>query len=195
MPSKIIRFFWFLSSYTPLWIILCISNWPMLDAETMVLVEGSLLISVVCIVVSLISNAIVLWYLSSRQKKNKQYEGEIKTIKAISDLSREYIVTYAISLIGFNLMEGKDAISFTVLLAFFAFLYIKHDQIIYNPMLELFGYRLYEVSVVLIDMPKVGNHLVKEGTLISRRSIHRLKEAPVPFARMGNEDLFVEIKR
>ena len=194
VPSKIILLFWFLSSYTPLWVILCISNWPTKNLQTSG-IDGYLPLSIFFVIISIISNLVVVKYLSNCKKSSKHHTGEIIKVKAISDLSREYIVTYAISLIGFNLLEWKDAISFTVLLVFFAFLYIRHDQIIYNPMLELFKYKTYEVTMFLTDLPKINDeYLTREGILISNKTSHSLRNSEIPFTAIGHDGLFVEVQ-
>ena len=189
MPSKPIRFFWFISSYTPLWVILCISNWPINKTE------GWLPLSIFFVAISAVSNAIVVWYLERCRKSSRHHTGEIIVAKAVGDLSREYIATYAISLIGFNLLGLKGAISFAILIAFFAFLYIRHDQIIYNPMLELFGYRTYEISMLLVDIPKENDeYRTRNGVLISRKTSHALQDGQVPLTPIGHDNLFVEVR-
>lgn len=193
------RLAWFLSSYSPLWIILTIFNYPTItgyDKQTQApIYDGSWLLVFLFAAIAILSNAVIFGYLASyRKRDNGSEEVELKNPVVISELSKEYIVTYAISLIGFNLVDLRQAVSFAFLVFFFAFLYVKYNDITYNPMLDFFGYRIYDASFVRIQFPKYSNGEYVETSshkVISKKRKQDF-DAPIFISNIG-DDVFVEI--
>ena len=193
------RLAWFLSSYSPLWIILTIFNYPTItgyDKQANVpIYDGSWLLVLLFSAITILSNIVIFGYLASyRKNDNGSQEVEVKNPVVISELSKEYIVTYAISLIGFNLVDLRQAISFAFLVFFFAFLYVKYNDIAYNPMLDFFGYRIYEMSFVHIQLPQYASGEYAETNnhkVISRKRKQEF-DAPIFVSNIG-DDIFVEV--
>ena len=194
MPSRIMRLLWFLSSYTPLWVVMTIKHWPVITNQSK---EGSTAITIVLLLVIIVSNCLVGHFLLNQRERRAFSTAETERIEKKSDLSREYIVTYAISLIGFDLSSARDGISFCVLLAFFAYLYVKYDQIVYNPMLEVFGFNMYSVDLRLtsFDVNVNASGVMRSGILLSRKSKQALQEDPFPVALVGEGGTFIEVKK
>lgn len=197
MFNKLIRLAWFLSSYAPLWIIFSINN--LLFDERCKRIIGIGPLTYLFLGLAIFPCICVFLYLGFYRKANGNQKVEVVNPKIISDLSREYIVTYAISLIGFNLLDIRQAISFCFLIVFFAYLYIKYDTVAYNPMLELLNYRMFNADIVQLGLPQKpdGSYLVrKEVTIITKKKASQLTDDSVYILPMNAEgDLFIEAKK
>lgn len=192
------RLAWFVSSYTPLWIILSIFNIPTqtgVDKLTKeAVMDGSLFLCLTFAFIAVISNAIIFRFIRHYET---EYDDSIQVAldnpKMISELSKEYIVTYAISLIGFNLLDFRQAVSFVFLVLFFAFLYVKYNDITYNPMLDFFGFRIYEASLIRLDLPanSQGEYITTTTKkIISKRKRNQLDQE-ISISPIG-DDIFIE---
>ena len=196
MLNKFMRFAWFLSSYTPLWVILSINN--LLFDEQNKKIIGAGVLSYVFLCLAVIPVVLVLMFLGFYKSADGSQKVEVINPRIVSDLSREYIVTYAISLIGFNLLDVRQAISFCFLILFFAYLYVKYDTLAYNPVLELFNYRMFNADIIQVRLPKHedGKHPVRNGVIIiTKKKAIRLTDSNVLLLPMNAEgDLFIEAR-
>lgn len=123
----------FLSAYSPLFIIIILKS----------LENGILLFSLVISLV--ITNAIWLVVINLAGKKN------IKTIKVKSlenktGESLSYIIGYVISLADYNLYQTQDIIIVLMLILVLYTIYSNSDMIFINPLMNILGYRMFEVT-------------------------------------------------
>lgn len=165
MPSAITRLLLFLSSYFPLSLIFFV-----------VLVQDHWRIA---IAVLAIGSGGLLWmlvYLRTAQKL-----GPIPvTIVAFQRRDAEamaYIVTYIIPFLVIPFHGWKEGIALAIFFVVLGILYVNSNMIHINPMLNLFGYHLYEISV-----EDGGVH-----SLLARRTIRHRESVTV--VKLGDEIL------
>jgi hypothetical protein len=167
VPSVITRLLLFLSSYFPLSLIFFV-----------VLVQEH---RYVAIVILTVGAAGLLWML--------QYLRKAQTISAIhlniaafhrrDTEAMAYIVTYIIPFLVIPLHGWKEGIALSIFFVVLGILYVNSNMIHINPMLNLLGYHLYEITT-----EDGGVH-----SLLSRRSIrHRGTIAAVKL----QDDIFLE---
>jgi len=133
MIKDYVKLFLFLSSYTPLFLIL-------------ILTKYSLTILIVLGLVSLISNLYLVYIIRLSVKMEGRYIKEIKKIEFNSEKFIEYIVAYIVPFLGFNLGKWQEVLALGILFGLIGFIYIRSEMIYMNPMLNLFGYELYKVE-------------------------------------------------
>lgn len=188
MLTKFSRFVWFLSSYTPLWLILIILNFPCNLRD-----KKSIFWVLFFLIITIISNN----YVRIELKKIRILDNDepniiiVKKAKRINNVSVEYIITYAMSFITFDLYNLKGIISFILLISFFAYLYIKNNQIMYNPMLEICGYKFFEIEFIKenIGLPITDERKNKSRLLISKQ--YKVEHEKIYTAILG-DDIFIE---
>ena len=153
MIRTYIKIFLFLSSYSPLFIILAIKSYQYFY----------LVLSFVGLVV--ISNIVLFFVLF----KSKKMSGDYYKINKIEDKSSqflEYIIAYIIPFLGFNLLQITDVLILGILFFMIASIYINSDLIYMNPVMNLFKYKLYKVTT---DS--------KEYMIISKEDIEKIKKS------------------
>jgi hypothetical protein len=133
MIKNYVKLFLFLSSYTPLFLIL-------------ILTKYSLTILIVLGLVSLISNLSLIYIIKLSVKMEGRYIKEIKRVEFNSEKFIEYIVAYIAPFLGFNLGKWQEVLALGILFCLIGFIYIRSEMIYMNPMLNLFGYELYKVE-------------------------------------------------
>ena len=107
--------------------------------------------------VGLAALGLVLWYLSRQNPR----ELEVCTCRRQDTEAMTYIVSYVVPFLS-GLLQGREsAIAFTVFFLVLGVLYANSNLIHINPMLNLFGYQIYEAAlkggeaVVLISRQQV----------------------------------------
>jgi hypothetical protein len=124
----------FFSSYSPLFLILAIRNL----ANT---VEGAYVLTAIA-AVSLLALA---WFLYDKRKQASHYVTFTRVASRDADVMA-YIVTYFIPFLGISVSNPVDAVSLGLMLGLIAVVYVNSNLIYINPILGLFGYRLFEVE-------------------------------------------------
>ena len=134
MPNAPIRAILFLSSYSPLFVILVIRD----SFE-------SVGWSVALIGISLTSIAVLLTYL----KLAGSLEPHFATAREVYPRGTEaigYIVTYLIPFLDVDLGDDETLASLALLLGVIGVLYVNSNLIYINPVLNLMGFHLFEVA-------------------------------------------------
>lgn len=135
MPSLLARILLFFSSYAPLSVMLVLLLWN--KAPIVAAVSGGL---------ALLSVAGMLICL---QVVNRIAGVSTKILDCHSrgDAAMSYIVTYIIPFLAVAFSDWQQAAALGVFFVILGFLYVNSDMIHINPTLNLFGYRLYEVTL------------------------------------------------
>jgi hypothetical protein len=144
----------FISSYSPLGLILVIKDFDFLNKKF-----NNPIISLVILVIIVIS-IIILFIIVSNIKN-----GNLIKITKISNKSSElinYSIPYVISFIGINLANLSDLISFIIFMTFMYILTVNTQSIFLNPVLALCKYGLYDVEYIENDIQKQGVFLSKK---------------------------------
>jgi len=101
--------------------------------------------SAILVAISLLS----LLFLARFMKSAKHLALFHVTIKRVVSRDAEvmaYIVTYLIPFLGISVSDLVDAVSLSIMLGLIAVLYVRSNLIYINPILSLWGYRLFEVE-------------------------------------------------
>ncbi|MDN3509988.1 MAG: hypothetical protein QY310_14370 [Candidatus Jettenia sp. CY-1] len=148
----------FFSAYSPLALIFVIKDFNFITNKlehphVSFVILGFALLSV-----------LFLWFVIRTIKK-----GFYITIEEAGNRSNEllnYTLPYIVSFLEIDLGKPQDVIAFCLFMLLLCFLSIKTNIIFLNPVLALFGYRLYDVKFKENDIPKKGNFLSKQELLI-----------------------------
>ncbi len=125
----------FLSSYSPLFLLLAIKNWPNL-------------ISLLVLAVVITTSIILWWGIILKHSKNTTTES-FRIIK-VTDKMKEsltYLFPYVIAFLPLDINLLQDWIALFVLLFFIFLVYSRSDLKYVNPILLLFSYTIYEVEI------------------------------------------------
>lgn len=169
MPSIFIRFLLCLSSYFPLAVIFAIQfffkgNWWG--------GIGALVIGFVGLI------GIGVYFLFVRRLESMKVEME--SVVRRDGEAMSYIVSYLLPFIALPSGDAASCVSLGVFLAVLVVLYMNSDMMHINPMLNLMGWHIYEIT--LTDG--------ETQTLISRRRARKGRKANV--IQMGN-DILLEV--
>lgn len=132
-----VRCMLFLSSYFPLFAILFV----LLGDEQPVLAWSSLGVGVLGL-------AITYLYLKVVVFRRSPIKGEITSRHAHGSETMGYIASYIVPFVTFSLNGWRQLVALAIFIVILGIVYIySEDMIRINPMFNLFGYRLYEVTV------------------------------------------------
>jgi len=135
MLTKPIKILLFLSSYSPLFLLLIIK-----------ISDKIAIIPILLVIVTLILACIPFLLIKVFTKfKNKEAPVTIKEINYKDGDTMSYVVTY---LLPFLSITGtpKDVISIFILFFVLMILYINSNLVFINPVLSMFGYHIYEIQ-------------------------------------------------
>lgn len=99
----------------------------------------------------------------------------IKQVSTRSGETMSYLVSYLLPFLGVDLSQLNDAISMTILLVVIGIIYVNSHLIYINPVLNLFGFNLFEVET-------------EEGKVCTLLSHHRYlkKGTQLGVVKLGN---------
>ena len=136
MPSLFVRCMLFFSSYFPLLLIFCILLWrTQLDWAVGLLALG------------IISLLITFLYVSRRQRKGGVSQTTITGVEKRDENVVSYIASYLIPFVTFPLDKPEQIAALLVFIVVLLILYINSNMIYINPMFNLVGYHLYEITI------------------------------------------------
>ena len=170
MPTKRIRGALFFSSYFPLIAIICVlqyDQWPWWATASLASVG----------VVTLLATGFYFRWM------RRHVAGERKKITNFSKHDSEvmsYIASYLIPFVTFPLDGPKQWIALGVFLIVLMVIYINSNMIYINPMLNIFGYHLYEIEI---------EHSQRSHYYIARKSLERNRE--IHFVPLS-DDIYLE---
>jgi hypothetical protein len=137
----------FLSSYSPLFLIIAILNVKLNDIYKVkdIIPQDKIWLVIVMLALFILPNAI-LFYLIKRVRFFQPIKEKTNSfINKNSDVMN-YIVTYLIPFLSFNFDKLNQTIAFAILIFVLAIVYI-HSNIFYiNPILIISGYKIYEIN-------------------------------------------------
>lgn len=169
MPNFPTRVVLFLSSYTPLFLIMAIKYGP-----------AHRYFALSMVLLAVISVVLLLFYL----KQSASLAVDHVIVEKISGRDSEamsYIVTYLIPFLDIQLDEISSAVSLLLLFLVVGILYVHSNLIYINPTLNLLRYHLFEIEIE-------GG--MTSALLSRRRFVER--GASIPVVSLG-EQIFLEI--
>lgn len=162
----------FLGSYLPLALILAIQDIPMawwsnsfcdftkIEQCMFNPFEHSYL-SIIFIIVTVIS---VIISNFSLKKLDFPFDGEVKSSKTIPNDIINYVFPYVVSFMGISYDAPEKMLGFVVFLLWMFAITYKSGQIIMNPLLLMFGWKLYEAKIEINGQER-DVRVLKKGTL------------------------------
>jgi uncharacterized membrane protein (DUF373 family) len=145
----------FLSSYSPLFLILALKNVDREAWETpgrsflAMLLDSFPPFALVLIAVVLVSSAWLYIFLRSAPSRIQRSKWDTTSVaKHKTGDSLNYIITYIIPFLGFSIDNFWDIAAVGILLIVVGVIYVNSNLLYVNPMLSLFGYRIFEVDAV-----------------------------------------------
>lgn len=173
MQFKILSgFIIFLGSYLPLAIILAVQDipiawWgnPLCDLskidECMYNPFENPYLSVIFIVVTVIS---VIISNVTLNEVDLPFDGEVKSSKSIPNDIINYVFPYVVSFMGISYDTPEKMLGFVVFLLWMFAITYKSGQIVMNPLLLMFGWKLYEAKII-INGNERDVRVLKKGSL------------------------------
>jgi len=167
----------FLGSYLPLALILLVQDanyallgngfcWPIGGQHTgCVIPLGHPRFSLAILLICLISFCLTLVALSASQPKALIDVTEARYIPA--ELM-SYTLPYVVAFMSIGYQETGKFVGLTIFLAWMFWITYKSGQIILNPVLAVFGWRLYEIKYVF---PGDKDKIVKNGRALAKGQI------------------------
>jgi len=102
---------------------------------------------------------------ASLKKISFPYSVTVVTAKSIPNDIINYVFPYVVSFMGISYSEPEKLIGFFVFLLWMFAITYRSGQIIMNPLLLMFGWRLYEASILINNAPREVR-VLKQGLLI-----------------------------
>ncbi len=164
----------FLGSYFPLAIILAIQDIPgawwggsictrnQVAAGTCVFVPFDH--PILCLIFVLIPAAAMVVVMTMLKSLPFPYVVEVKRAKSTPNEIINYTFPYVVSFMGISFAEPQKLIGFSVFLLWMFAITHKSGQILMNPLLLVFGWRLYEATIGINGVEK-DVRVLKRGQL------------------------------
>jgi hypothetical protein len=164
----------FLGSYLPLAIILALQDipakwWSQPPCTLAVLKHGSCqfilfanpTLSLTFLVVTSVATLLAK---SSLQNIRFPFLVEVKRLKATPNEIINYTFPYVVSFMGITYDDPQKLLGFGVFLLWMSAITLKSGQILMNPLLLIFGWKLYEATIVTNNVEREVR-VMKHGTL------------------------------
>ncbi|WZB70433.1 hypothetical protein WJ968_33585 [Achromobacter xylosoxidans] len=100
----------------------------------------------------------------SLQKAKYPFVVEVRRLKATPNEIINYTFPYVVSFMGITYGDPQKLIGFGVFLLWMFAISWKSGQILMNPLLLIFGWKLYEATIVINNVEK-DVRVLKHGTL------------------------------
>lgn len=169
----------FLSSYSPLYIIIALrahnTEISILGVQLEPLSLGPIELSYLSLA-SLLVTVVSVAFLTVMIRMNRTRQGQMSEIEHYrnrSDMFTEYLLVYIFPFIVFEFSNMFDVAAFLVLFATVAAIVIRSNRLFVNPVLIAFRYRVYEVEtehdrrILLTKEPLDGNNITINTARIS----------------------------
>lgn len=181
-----IKFMLFVSSYISLLIYLAVATYY--DDFTLIR-DFPWTLPVLFVFISLICLPLPFLVLNTRSSARKDFE-EVAEYKRRNDLVTSHLLAYVFGFLAFNFSSVEGWVGFFVFFGVVAVIQIRSDRLHVNPMLALFGYEIYEVTLnrevrlVIID-GDIKNHLMPPDNEQGEPD-YKSDERYLSLAEMGN---------
>ncbi len=173
MTSIFFRGVLFFCSYFPLTLIICYLQFGVWPWWVIALLGGLFGI------VPLFGTWFYLWWV---RRTIDPIRAKVTSFSKHDSEVMSYIASYLVPFVTFQLGD-KQAVALLVFVGVLLILYVRSDMIYINPMLNIWGYHLYEVEV---------EHSRRAHYYIARKPLERYAE--IRFVPLGN-DIYLESKR
>lgn len=138
MPTIFIRCMLFMCSYFPLTLIVCVLQYHIWPWWVLALLGG---------VAGLGSVGVTLCYLWYMQHTVAYQQVKVNDFSTHDADVMSYIASYLVPFVTFPLGGRKQILTLLIFMAVLMIIYVRSNMIYINPVLNIFGYHLYEVEV------------------------------------------------
>jgi len=146
----------FLSSYTPLFLILLLKVLSQITDNIQPLRLDNILdyatsnifndvIVIIIVILIIVPNLILESILKDTKRTTNPKDLEVNSVKKMNHIYMEYLVTYIIPFLSFDFSNLFDMIALLVLLLTICIIYINSDLLYINIIFNIRGYNLYRV--------------------------------------------------
>ena len=146
MPRLFVRCMLFFSSYCPLMLIFSILSW-----------RTQPLWAIGILTLGLISLLVTFLYISRRERKGGVSQAKITAVEKRDENVVGYIASYLIPFVTFPLDKPEQIAALLVFVAVLLVLYINSNMLYINPMFNLVGYHLYQIT---IESDQMSHYLI-----------------------------------
>ncbi len=158
MPTLVIRFMLFLSSYFPLaliFFILYIVQYP--------------LWAIVILAIGLAGLAILVLFFFSFAPRLGSFQEKVTGLQRRDGDVMSYVASYLIPFVAIPFNGWQQAIALLIFVGVLGIVYVNSNMIQVNPMLNLLGYHLYEITV---EKSQVPHALITHNRVALGQTIH-----------------------
>jgi len=146
MPRLFVRCMLFFSSYFPLMLIFSILLW-----------ETQRYWAISILILGTVSLLITFLYMSRRKRKGGVSQAKITGVVKRDENVVSYIASYLIPFVTFPLNRPEQIAALLVFVGVLLILYINSNMIYINPMFNVVGYHLYEIT---IESDQMSHYLI-----------------------------------
>ena len=164
--SFITLFSLFYLSLTPLWISIAFidaknicENAPNLYTE---------IISITCIVIGLVFSIIIVIVDFRKNKIVERNRYILKMAKEEKIMTAEYVLSYVLPLLAFDFTIWYDVLLFLLFFFVLLFLYIRHNRLGANIILEMCGYTYYQCELLNEDNIVINKNVISRDDLLTK---------------------------
>jgi hypothetical protein len=158
MPILRIRVLLFLSSYWPLFFILAVlyfsKNW---------------IVSAICAAICVIGPLSLWWYLRYCRKRHQRKCDRLCSYQRRDSEVMSYIASYIVPLATLSLDLFSQMVILITFLLVLLILYVNSNMIYINPILNIFGFHLYEIE---IEGSNLSHYYLARKRLIRNENIY-----------------------
>lgn len=158
MPTIPIRVLLFLSSYWPLFFIL-----------TVLYFSKNLIVSTICAAICMIGPLGLWGYLRRCRKRHQSKSDRLSSYHRRDSEVMSYIASYIVPLATLSLDLFSQMFILITFLLLLLILYINSNMIYINPILNIFGFHLYEIE---IEGSNLSHYYLAQKRLIRNEFIH-----------------------
>jgi len=151
MATSFGKWLLFLSSYFPLFVLLCVDNWRSLGKN----LAFTAIMGVLLLLASMSTVVLITW------KTNKRLELEPNAVPTNCSMDIiEYFITYLIPLLSMDINRLESVIVNCLIFLLIGLVYVRSNRVYLGPLLLIAGYTLYQID---------------NKTLISRKNEERIR--------------------
>lgn len=165
MNKKFFKVIMFISSYVPLYIVLILKEilqkYLKLKADVIQFKLSNIYISefddIVIIILSIISFLSILVLIVTVKKSLKTTQEEYRVISIENKTANyyfSYVGLYFLPCVGMTIGNIVDCFILLAIMIIIGFVYVSNDLIYINPVLILFGYRVYAITINKVNASK-----------------------------------------
>ena len=142
MPSVLLRYLLFLSSYFPLALIFFF-----------LFIEQQPIWAITVLAIGLLSLIIMLVFFFQLAPRLSPIQEKVTSVQGRDDAAMGYIASYIIPFVAIPFGDWQQGVALLIFVGMLSVVYVNSNLIHINPMLNLVGYHLYEITIEHSEIP------------------------------------------